>query len=274
MVMLKIKNHGPVTLFYMGRSPLGFLLYPVYAFLAGDTLIDTGTNRADKQFLSALTGRSIGKIVNTHHHEDHIGNNGDIQERFKIPIYAHPYALPCLENPRLNSLRPYQRIVWDWPKSSKGADVGASIDAGNLHFEVINSPGHTDDHICLYEPDRKWLFSGDLFCGTTFIYLRSDENYLQILETLKDLSRLKIETIFCCLKGAVENGKEALQRKIKKMEQLRDRVLKLQEKRLSTQDIRQAVLGKEGAWNLITGGHYSKQNTIDSILSGKRPDQS
>ena len=274
IAMLQIKNHGPVTLFYMGRSPLGFLLYPVHAFLVGDMLIDTGTNRVDKQFLSALTGRVINKIVNTHHHEDHTGNNGDIQERFKIPIYAHPSALPYLKNPLLNVLRLYQRIVWDSPKASKGTAIGAGIDAGNFHFEVINSPGHTDDHICLYEPDKKWLFSGDLFCGTTFIYLRRDENYLQILETIKSLSRLEIETIFCNLKGAVENGNEALLRKIKKMEQLRDQVLKLREKGLSPQSIRQEVLGKEDARNLITGGHYSKQNTIDSILSGKRPDQS
>ena len=271
--MFQIKNHGPVTLFYMGRSPLGFLLYPVHAFLAGDMLIDTGTNRVDKPFLSALTGRSIAKIVNTHHHEDHTGNNREIQERFKIPIYAHPSALPYLENPRLNALRPYQRIVWDWPKASKGSAIGAGIDAGNLHFEIIHSPGHTDDHLCLYEPSKKWLFSGDLFCGTTFIYLRRDENYLQILETIKNLSKLEIDTIFCNLKGVVENGKEALLRKIKKMEQLRDHVLKLQEKGLPPKRIRQEVLGKEDAWNLITGGHYSKQNTIDSILSGKRPDQ-
>ena len=272
--MLQIKNHGPVTLFYMGRSPLGFLLYPVHAFLVGDMLIDTGTNRVDKPFLTALTGRAINKIVNTHHHEDHTGNNGDIQERFTIPIYAHPSALPYLENPRLNVLRLYQRIVWDWPKASKGTAIAAGIDAGNFHFEVINSPGHTDDHICLYEPDKKWLFSGDLFCGTTFIYLRRDENYLQILETIKNLSKLEIDTIFCNLKGAVENGKDALQRKIKKMEQLRDHVLKLQEKGLPPRSIRQEVLGKEDARNLITGGHYSKQNTIDSILSGMRPDQS
>jgi hypothetical protein len=57
------------------------------------------------------------------------------------------------------------------------------------------------------------------------------------------------------------------------MEQLRDAILKLQENGLSPKSIRQEVLGKEDMWNLITGGHYSKQNTIDSILSGKRPDK-
>jgi glyoxylase-like metal-dependent hydrolase (beta-lactamase superfamily II) len=257
----------------MGRSPFGFLLYPVHAFLVGDTLIDTGTNRVDKYFLSALKGRTIAKIVNTHHHEDHVGNNGDIQKLFSIPIYAHQLALPYLENPRLIDLRLYQRVVWAWPKKSKGTAIGATIATGNHHFEVINSPGHTDDHICLYEPDKKWLFTGDLFCGTTFIYLRQDENYLQILDTIKKLSQLKIETIFCNLKGVVKNGKEALLKKIEKMERLRDNVLKLRDKGFQPKVIRQKVLGKEDAWNLITGGHYSKQNTIDSIFHGKRPDR-
>lgn len=124
--MLEIKETPSVNLFCMGWSPLGFLLYPVYAFLVGDTLIDTGTNRVDKEFLSALKGRAITKIVNTHHHEDHIGNNGDIQKLFGIPIYAHSSALPYLENPRLNDLRLYQRIVWDWPKKSKGTVIEPS----------------------------------------------------------------------------------------------------------------------------------------------------
>ena len=37
------------------------------------------------------------------------------------------------------------------------------------------------------------------------------------------------------------------------MEKLRDHVLKLQEKGLPPKSIRQEVLGKEDAWNLITG---------------------
>jgi len=271
--MLKISEQESVVLFYMGRSPLGFLLYPVYAFLVGDTLIDTGTNRADKEFLAALKGRKICRIINTHHHEDHIGNNAAVQQRFGIPVYAHPSALPYLENPRLNHLRLYQRIVWDRPKRSRGTAIGSTCDADGFHFDVIHSPGHTDDHICLYEPGRKWLFTGDLFCGTTFIYLRQDENYLQILETLKKLSLLETDTLFCNLKGVVQNGKDALLKKIVRMEQLRDHVLELKEKGLPPDKIRQKVLGEEGAMGVMTGGHYSKQNTIDSILSGKRPDK-
>ena len=269
--MFKISDHESITLFYMGRSPMGILLYPVYAFLVGDVLIDTGTNRAGHEFLEALKGRRIAGIINTHHHEDHIGNNADVQQKFGIHIYAHPLTLPYLENPRLNDLHLYQRIVWDWPKPSKGEAIGASVKAGPYQLEVIHSPGHADDHICLYERGKKWLFTGDLFCGTTFMYLRQDENYLQILETLKKLNDLEIETIFCNLRGVVSNGREALIKKISKMERLRDDVFQLRDKGLSPQSIRQKVLGREDAWNVITGGHYSKQNTVDSILSGKKP---
>jgi glyoxylase-like metal-dependent hydrolase (beta-lactamase superfamily II) len=271
--MLKVSRQGSVSLFCMGRSVLGFLLYPVYAFLVEDTLIDTGTNRADEAFLAALKGRTIRQIVNTHHHEDHIGNNAEIQKRFQVPIYVHQGALAYLENPRLNHLRLYQQLVWDWPQRSQGTVICSQIKAGSYRFEVIHAPGHTDDHICLYEPDQKWLFTGDLFCGTNFIYLRQDENYLQILETLKKLSVLAVNTVFCNLKGAVSNGKEALLKKIAKMEQLRDDVLALKEKGLPPDKIRQKVLGNEGAMGFVTRGHYSKQNTIDSIMTGKRPDQ-
>lgn len=271
--MLRISRQGSITLFCMGRSVLGFLLYPVYAFLVDDTLIDTGTIRADEAFLAALKGRTIRQIINTHHHEDHTGNNAEIQRRLGVPIYAHQRALAYLENPYLLNLRLYQKMVWDWPRRSRGTAIGSYVQAGSYRLEVLHAPGHTDDHICLYEPDQKWLFTGDLFCGTNFIYLRQDENYLQILETLKKLSALDINIMFCNLKGAVSNGKEALLKKIARMEQLRDDVLALQEKGLPPDKIRKKVLGNEGAMGFVTRGHYSKKNTIDSILSGKRPDQ-
>ena len=81
--MFKISEQESILLFYMGRSPLGILLYPVYAFLVGDVLIDTGTNRAGHEFLESLKDRKITGIINTHHHEDHIGN---AQHRGGVPL--------------------------------------------------------------------------------------------------------------------------------------------------------------------------------------------
>ncbi len=264
--MLKVIYAKDILLFYMGRAPFGFLLYPVYAFLVGDTLIDTGTTHVAKEFISAIKGNEIKQIVNTHHHEDHIGNNALLQEMFGVPIYAHPLALPYLENPVSINLRPYQKIIWGLPRPSKGLAIGDRVDTGTYKFEIIHTPGHCNDHICLYERKKRWLFTGDLFCGTNFIYLRKDEDYLQILQSLKKLSELEIETIFCSLKGIVTNGKEALLRKISRMENIMETVLRMKDKGISPSEIRDKVLGREDLRWIVTGGHYSKQNTVDNIL--------
>ena len=38
---------------------------------------------------------------------------------------------------------------------------GDSIDAGDYSFQCIETPGHSPGHMCLYEPDKKILISGD-----------------------------------------------------------------------------------------------------------------
>ena len=77
---------------------------------------------------------------------------------------------------------------------------------------------------------------------------------------------LDIGTIYCGLKGVVEDGGNALKEKIRGMEELRDRALELHQKGLSPREIRRRLLGLEDKMYTITGGHFSKQNVIDSIL--------
>ena len=46
-------------------------------------------------------------------------------------------------------------------------DEGDKIHLGNLEFEVIHTPGHTQGSTCLYCKEQDLLFSGDtLFKGT------------------------------------------------------------------------------------------------------------
>jgi len=265
--MLKTKQSGEVTSYCMGRSIGSFVPYAVHAFLIGDTLIDTGTIHAQREFSQALEGKPITTIINTHHHEDHIGNNHFFQSRFNTAIYAPYDALSFLEHPHDIGLHLYQRFVWDWPEPSQGEPIGESITCAGHTFEVILTPGHCPDHICLYEPERKWLFTGDIFCGKIVRYLRADEDFHTILSSLKKLAELDFSILFCCLKGAVEDGKTALLDKIGYMENLMGTVMDLHARGLSPRTIRKKLLGKEDAMFYMTGGHFSKQHVIDSILA-------
>ncbi|SDI42922.1 MBL fold metallo-hydrolase [Natribacillus halophilus] len=37
------------------------------------------------------------------------------------------------------------------------------IETSYHRFYLIEAPGHTADHVCLFEPYQGWLFSGDLY---------------------------------------------------------------------------------------------------------------
>ena len=264
--MLKKTMTGPVKVFRSGRSIGDYVPYQVHAFLLEDVLIDTSCAWVRSEILNALEGETIAKIINTHHHEDHTGNNRAVQEKFGAEIYAHREALPFLENPRALNLLPYQLEVWEYPEPSQGQPLGPEFSAGEYRFDVIHTPGHCDAHVCFYEPKQRWLFTGDIFCGRGFKYLRADEDYNRIIESLHKLTKLRVDTLFCSLLGVVPNGQEALAAKLDFMERLRDKVLELHHQGYSPVEISAEVLGEEEAMTQATDGHYSKQNTVDSIL--------
>ena len=101
---------------------------------------------------------------------------------------------------------------------------------------------------------------------TGFKYLRADEDYNLIVDSLHKLAQLPVDMLFCSLLGPVPNGQEALLTKLDFMQRLRDQVLDLHHQGLSPTEIRIKVLGEEEVMTQMTDGHYSKQNTVDSIL--------
>lgn len=264
--MLKAKQHGAVTDFKMGRHFGKFVLYYVHSFLVGNTLIDTSTAYVGNELVSFLENTNIKTIINTHHHEDHTGNNLLLQEKFGAEIYAHPFAIPLMNQVPIKKQRLYLRVLWNYPEPTEAIPLGNKIQIDSHLFKIIHTPGHSPDHICLYEPDEQWLFTGDIYCGERVRYLRKDENFNLLLESLKKISQLEVKTIFCAVSGVVADGETALQRKIEFMDSLSEKVWSLYREGKSPSQIRSSLLGKEGAMYWASAGHFSKQNLVNSIL--------
>jgi glyoxylase-like metal-dependent hydrolase (beta-lactamase superfamily II) len=78
-------------------------------------------------------------VILTHNHFDHSGAVKAIKERYNARVMAF-----C---------------------ESSGVDGllcdGEFIKAGDDILEVLHTPGHSSDSICLYSPSEKALFSGD-----------------------------------------------------------------------------------------------------------------
>ncbi len=264
----RIADAPPVIRFKMARKILGSEYYRTAAYWVDGVLIDTGCAHTAPQLVTALEDWRVNVIVNTHSHEDHIGANASVQEMAGCPILAHAQALPILENPRLQPLQLYRRIFWGWPLPSRGTAVGESVETERFCFQVIHTPGHSPDHICLFEPEQGWLFSGDAYVGGQDRALREGYDIHGVIASLKTLSELPVKIIFSGSGTVRAKGRQPLLEKIEYLEALGDRIRLLHQEGHSARRIRRRVLGSELWITYMTLGHFSGSNLVQSYLAG------
>ena len=132
-------------------------MYYTAAYWVDGLMIDTGCFYTVTELVSALEKLNVDRVVSTHSHEDHIGANAALAKRFGAEILAHPLAIPVLAVPRdQKHLNPYQVVMWGYPEPSFAVSIPDAIQTAHHHFNVIHTPGHSSDHICLYEPHEGW----------------------------------------------------------------------------------------------------------------------
>jgi len=94
--MLEIEQIEEVTRIRMGREVGGRVLYWVAAYLVDGLLIDTGCRHTAEELAGFLEGKDLKMVVNTHHHEDHVGANHILKERFGVRIFASAESAPTV----------------------------------------------------------------------------------------------------------------------------------------------------------------------------------
>jgi len=266
--VIRLRRFGEVAQLAMARSVLGRPLYVACAYYLDGLLVDDGPPATAGELARVLAHFEVRQTVLTHAHEDHAGATSLLQARGLTPL-AHPLALDVLAHPP--DQRAYQRLVWGRQSASIATPIGEEIRTRRHHFRVLHTPGHSADHISLFDERTGWLFAGDLFLSPYVKVLRLDENPHQTIASLHRVLALPVTTVFCAGGKVVEDGRAALQRKLDFMERLRDEARARAAQGMDRTAIRRELLGEETWWPVVTGGHFSKQNLIDALLADEPP---
>ena len=267
--MITRNDYGEVIQFIMGKEHNGKVLYSMAAYYVDGLLIDTGPFTVADEVGKVFQGIPVEKVVNTHHHEDHTGNNFYFQEK-GIPVFAHELAVPLINQPSkwTSRLLNYQKLIWGIPPASICRPLGDSVQSSRYSFKVIHTPGHSADHIALLEEKNGWLFTGDMFLGEKVKLMRSDEDVHLSMASLAKLLDYDFNTIFCCSGKVFDNAKQRVHDKLSWWKDIYKQVVQLTEKGHDATFIRDKLLGEENFFARVTEGDMSKLNLIQSFLSG------
>ncbi|OLS23017.1 MAG: putative metallo-hydrolase [Candidatus Heimdallarchaeota archaeon LC_3] len=168
----------------------------------GDFGTAWGYNISQQQELEEILKKFdyINKICLTHAHLDHTGGIMSLKQnlREKIEVLAHENETKYLENPDINYIDPITKS-----NNVKSIKINEKIRNGNkinlnsIDLEIWHTPGHTEGSICLYEPERKLLFSGDtIFPGGSFGRVDfPGSNGSDLVTSLELLTSLKVNTL-------------------------------------------------------------------------------
>ena len=176
-----------------------------WAVAAGDgiVLFDTGMHEAGSMAqleraldMVGIRIEHVRLVVCTHAHIDHCGQAPAIVERAGCELWMHPnhaHLTRSLEDPgaalerRMEVARSAgvpEEPLRRWARERAGGSFGVSGDvrpdrdlvAGTAietdlgSWEVVETPGHAPSHVCLWQPERRLLISGDHVLGRVSLF--------------------------------------------------------------------------------------------------------
>jgi hydroxyacylglutathione hydrolase len=129
-------------------------------------LIDPGDEAARIALAVERTGLSIGQIIVTHAHIDHVGAVAPLVDEYLRPVVMHEEAGAMLKT------MPQQAMMMGFrfgkvPQVDRHIGDNEVLEVGSLRLRSLYTPGHAPGHLAFYEEEQGIVFSGDaLFAGS------------------------------------------------------------------------------------------------------------
>ncbi|MDY6934041.1 MAG: MBL fold metallo-hydrolase [Spirochaetota bacterium] len=137
----------------------------------------------------------ISIVINTHEHVDHIGANKHFQKRSIIASHRYAATKIISADDEVLMCRALGHDVKGYRVDLWLMNINA-ITTDNWFLKVIHTPGHTSGSICIFEPYKRILISGDtLFSDGTISAITRSGSYGEYINSLARLNTMKIDLL-------------------------------------------------------------------------------
>ncbi len=159
-----------------------------------DTALMSDYPRLEEGLLEVgLKPSDVDVVLNTHEHCDHVGGNLYLQDVSIIGAYKYSAVKIRYGDDEVMRCR-YHGEHFPGSKVHLWLNNADVIDAGSWILKVVHTPGHTSGSMCLYEPRKRILFSGDtLFANGTASNIYDSGSLGEYFNSLRLLKTLKID---------------------------------------------------------------------------------
>jgi len=188
----------------LGRNPSDFSLTGTNMYVVGTgkkrILIDAGEGRPGVledlvEVLKAEGCEGLSQIIITHWHHDHLLGLPSLLQHFgQVPVRKY---MP--EAGTAAGERGPNHQGWTFDPVGFTADVqiaaltdGEVIECEGSHLEVLYTPGHANDHVCLFLKEEQALFTGDNVLGWGTGVFVDLQKYLTSLRRMRDSNPAKL----------------------------------------------------------------------------------
>ena len=141
-------------------------------------LVDAGTAASAETVIDGMAECGVDPadlehLVVSHVHVDHSGGaSALVEENPDLDVYIHEMTAPHLADPGelIESSREamgehFGRMGEQGPVPETNIvgvpDEGLTVEAGGGTLELVHAPGHSPDHLAVWDPDRELLFAAE-----------------------------------------------------------------------------------------------------------------
>ncbi|KOS63471.1 MBL fold metallo-hydrolase [Lysinibacillus agricola] len=249
--------HGKVAVQGIGMS--------VYSFFVDGLLIDTGSHSLSKEFQSFFNEIPIEQLALTHSHEDHAGNAAWIQQHKSVPIYIHRDSVNiCAEDGEYPF---YRQALWGERQAFMAQPFGDTLQTKSATWDVIETPGHTTDHVSFYNRETGAMFTGDLYIQTKTKVVLDEENIVHTLASLKNILNYDFQEVYCCHAGYIEDGRAKIQEKIAYLEDMEGKIKQLFNKGYSVEEITKTTFPRDYPITKASEEQWSSKHIITAFIN-------